>query len=146
MWSVVPVQSGFSCLSLTKFSRNSLERLPIRPYNASTNYNRITKFSRWLRWDGELAHRLVASNQPDLLVIQAASRRRALKSQRAKAKGGPMTKHLLGLILLGSALLLSAPAHAFGQAVYGSITGNVVDSNGAAVSSAKVTITDTGKG
>jgi carboxypeptidase family protein len=57
-----------------------------------------------------------------------------------------MTKHLLGLIVLGSAVLLSAPAHAFGQAVYGSITGNVVDSNGAAVSSAKVTITDTGKG
>src|SRR5262245_42396123 len=107
MWSVDPVQSGFSCLSLTKFSRNSLERLPIRPYNASTNYKRITKSSRWLRWDEELAHSLVASNQPDLLVIQAASRRRALKSQRAKAKGGPMTKHLLGLILLGSALLLS---------------------------------------
>ena len=33
----------------------------------------VTKFSRWLRWDEKLAHRLEASNQPDLLVIQAAS-------------------------------------------------------------------------
>src|SRR5262245_20302300 len=57
-----------------------------------------------------------------------------------------MNKHLLGLIVLGSALLLSAPAHAFGQAVYGSIAGNVVDSNGAAVPRGRVTITDTGKG
>src|SRR5262245_1727473 len=57
-----------------------------------------------------------------------------------------MNKYLLGVIVLGSALLLSAPAPALGQAVYGSISGNVVDSNGAAVSRAKVTITDTGKG
>src|SRR5215470_7710977 len=57
-----------------------------------------------------------------------------------------MNKYLLGVIVLGSFLLLSAPAPAFGQAVYGSISGNVVDSNGAAVSQAKVTITDTGKG
>jgi hypothetical protein len=57
-----------------------------------------------------------------------------------------MNKYLLGLIVLGSSLLLSTPAPAFGQAVYGSISGNVVDSNGAAVSQAKVTITDTGKG
>src|SRR5215468_9285676 len=57
-----------------------------------------------------------------------------------------MNKHLLGLIVLGSALLWSAPAPAFGQAVYGSIAGNVVDSNGAAVPRAKVTIIDTGKG
>src|SRR5215470_7609347 len=57
-----------------------------------------------------------------------------------------MNKYLLGVIVLGSALLLFAPAPAIGQAVYGSISGNVVDSNGAAVSRAKVTITDTGKG
>src|SRR5215831_1062233 len=57
-----------------------------------------------------------------------------------------MNKYLLGVIVLGSAVLLSAPAPALGQAVYGSISGNVVDSNGAAVSRAKVTITDTGKG
>ncbi|HJZ78785.1 MAG TPA: TonB-dependent receptor, partial [Pyrinomonadaceae bacterium] len=57
-----------------------------------------------------------------------------------------MIKHLLGLIVLGSLLLFSTPAPAFGQAVYGNISGTVVDSNGAAVSQAKVTITDTGKG
>src|SRR5262249_44325566 len=57
-----------------------------------------------------------------------------------------MNKYLLGVIVLGAALLLSAPAPALGQAVYGSISGNVVDSNGAAVPRAKVTITDTGKG
>jgi hypothetical protein len=34
----------------------------------------------------------------------------------------------------------------FGQAVYGSIVGNVTDSTGAVVPRAKVTITDTGKG
>src|SRR5215475_9493565 len=57
-----------------------------------------------------------------------------------------MNKILLGVVVLGSALLLSAPAPAFGQAVYGSIAGNVVDSNGATVPRAKVTIIDTGKG
>jgi hypothetical protein len=57
-----------------------------------------------------------------------------------------MNKYLLGVIVLGSALLLAAPTPALGQAVYGSISGNVVDSNGSAVSRAKVTITDTGKG
>jgi hypothetical protein len=57
-----------------------------------------------------------------------------------------MNKYLLGLIVLGSFLLLSAPSPVLGQAVYGSISGTVVDSNGAAVSQAKVTITDVGKG
>src|SRR5262245_65771857 len=57
-----------------------------------------------------------------------------------------MNNSLLGVIVLGSALLLSAPAPAFGQAVYGSIAGNVVDSNGATVPRPKVTIIDTGKG
>jgi hypothetical protein len=57
-----------------------------------------------------------------------------------------MKKHLLGAIALWAALMLCAPASAFGQAVYGSISGNVVDSNGAAVPQAKITITDTGKG
>jgi hypothetical protein len=45
-----------------------------------------------------------------------------------------------------SALLLWASAAAYGQAVYGGISGNVTDSSGAAVPRAKVTITDTGKG
>ena len=57
-----------------------------------------------------------------------------------------MNKHLLGVIALGVVLLLFAPATALGQAVYGSISGTVTDSQGAAVPRAKVTITDTGKG
>jgi Carboxypeptidase regulatory-like domain/TonB dependent receptor-like, beta-barrel len=44
------------------------------------------------------------------------------------------------------ALALSAPGIVFGQAVYGSISGNVTDSTGSSVPGAKVTITDTGKG
>src|SRR6266545_2809676 len=44
------------------------------------------------------------------------------------------------------ALALSAPVALFGQAVYGSISGNVTDSSGSAVPNAKVVITDTGKG
>ena len=44
------------------------------------------------------------------------------------------------------ALALLAPGVVFGQAVYGSISGNVTDSTGASVPGAKVTITDTGKG
>ena len=43
-------------------------------------------------------------------------------------------------------LALSAPGALYGQAVYGSISGNVTDSSGAAVPNAKVVITDTGKG
>ena len=69
--------------SLTKFSRDSLERPPIRPYNAGTNYKKVTKFSRWLRWDEKLAYRLEASNQPDFATYQG----RSSKSKRAKAKG-----------------------------------------------------------
>lgn len=42
--------------------------------------------------------------------------------------------------------LLCAPIAAFGQAVYGSITGTVTDASGAAVPRAKVIITDVGKG
>src|SRR3954468_6154283 len=48
----------------------------------------------------------------------------------------------LGLCLL----LLCLPFASFGQAVYGSISGNVTDASGAAVPNAKVTITDVGKG
>ena len=44
------------------------------------------------------------------------------------------------------ALALSAPASMFGQAVYGSISGNVTDATGGVVPQAKVTITDSGKG
>jgi outer membrane receptor protein involved in Fe transport len=44
------------------------------------------------------------------------------------------------------ALALSAPATIFGQAVYGSISGNVTDATGAVVPQAKITITDSGKG
>lgn len=47
--------------------------------------------------------------------------------------------------ILGCALL-SAPMASFGQAVYGSISGNVTDASGAAVPHANVTITDIGKG
>src|SRR5690348_10152733 len=45
-------------------------------------------------------------------------------------------------ILLG----LSAPKGVFAQAVYGSITGNVTDASGSVIPSARVTITDVGKG
>ena len=48
--------------------------------------------------------------------------------------------------LLCFLVLLSAPMTSFGQAVYGSISGNVTDASGAAVPNAKVTITDVGKG
>src|ERR1041384_5483316 len=48
-------------------------------------------------------------------------------------------------VLLCLALFL-LPLTAFGQAVYGSISGNVTDASGAAVPNAKITITDTGKG
>jgi len=41
--------------------------------------------------------------------------------------------------------LLCAAASSYGQAVYGSIVGSVTDSTAAAVSGAKVTITDTGR-
>ena len=48
--------------------------------------------------------------------------------------------------LLCFLVLLSAPIASFGQAVYGTISGNVTDASGAAVPNAKVTITDVGKG
>ena len=41
--------------------------------------------------------------------------------------------------------LLAAAASSYGQAVYGSIVGSVTDSTSAAVSGAKVTITDIGR-
>src|ERR1051325_11067340 len=42
--------------------------------------------------------------------------------------------------------LLSLPVSSFAQAVYGSISGNVVDASGAAVPNAKITIADVSKG
>src|ERR1035441_7892737 len=50
------------------------------------------------------------------------------------------------LVLCLCALALSATQAVFGQAVYGSISGNVTDSSGSAVPNAKIVITDTGKG
>jgi hypothetical protein len=50
------------------------------------------------------------------------------------------------ILLAIAALAMIAPGGAWGQAVYGSISGNVTDASGAAVPAAKVTITDTGKG
>ena len=47
--------------------------------------------------------------------------------------------------VLGFCLIL-CPAISFGQAVFGSISGTIIDQSGAAVSGAKVTITETGKG
>lgn len=44
------------------------------------------------------------------------------------------------------ALFLFVPAASLAQAVYGNISGTVTDASGAAVTKAKVTITDTGKG
>src|SRR3954451_23379249 len=50
------------------------------------------------------------------------------------------------LALCVCALALSVPEALFGQAVYGSFSGNVTDSSGSVVPNAKVTITDLGKG
>jgi len=49
------------------------------------------------------------------------------------------------LIWFALTLFVSAQA-AFAQAVYGSITGNITDSSGSVIPSAKVTVTDSGKG
>jgi hypothetical protein len=57
-----------------------------------------------------------------------------------------VNRNLLSVILLAVILLVCAPLGVMGQAVYGSITGTVTDTNGAAVPAARVTITDTGKG
>ncbi|MBO0720626.1 MAG: TonB-dependent receptor [Blastocatellia bacterium] len=57
-----------------------------------------------------------------------------------------MNRYFLSLIILISGSTLLFGASASGQAVYGSIAGTVKDSNGAAVTQAKVTITDTKKG
>ena len=57
-----------------------------------------------------------------------------------------MTHSNIARIALGLALLLSAPATIFGQAVFGSIVGTVRDTSGAPIPGAKVTVVDTGKG
>ena len=50
------------------------------------------------------------------------------------------------LLVPGLFLMLAVPVAVFGQAVYGSISGNVTDASGASVPQAKITVTDTGKG
>src|SRR5205807_8924675 len=47
--------------------------------------------------------------------------------------------------LAALALFVTVP-NSFGQAVYGSISGNVTDASGASVPSAKITVTDSEKG
>ena len=55
-----------------------------------------------------------------------------------------MSKALCSVVL--GIALVCAPMASFGQAVYGSISGNVTDASGAAVPNAAVTIKDLGKG
>jgi outer membrane receptor protein involved in Fe transport len=55
-----------------------------------------------------------------------------------------MRKIFYGMVVVLS--LFVFPKESFGQAVFGSISGVVTDSSGAAVSGAKVTVTETGKG
>ncbi len=45
-----------------------------------------------------------------------------------------------------SVLLVLVPSHALAQATFGSVNGLVIDSSGAAVSGASITMTDTDKG
>src|SRR5947208_769670 len=68
----------------------------------------------------------------------------ALVCPRPAGKGEGYTMKVLASLLV--ALALSAPQAIFGQAVYGSISGNLTDPAGAAVPQAKITITDVGKG
>ena len=55
-----------------------------------------------------------------------------------------MTRRMVGL--LSAFVLLTFAPVAYGQAVYGSIFGSVVDGTGAAIPNASVVVTDTGKG
>jgi hypothetical protein len=55
-----------------------------------------------------------------------------------------MTRRMVGL--LSAFVLLTFAPMAYGQAVYGSIFGSVVDGTGAAIPNASVVVTDTGKG
>ncbi len=48
--------------------------------------------------------------------------------------------------ILPAALVLAAAPHSFGQAVYGSIIGTVLDASGAAIPNASVVVTDAAKG
>lgn len=58
-----------------------------------------------------------------------------------------MSQSVLRRVIIGLVLLSICGAQsAIGQAVYGSIVGNVTDPSGASVPNAKVTITDVGKG
>src|SRR5215471_13433688 len=54
-------------------------------------------------------------------------------------------KHRLSLVASCAAFLIVSSPRLCGQAVYGSIVGTVSDSSGAAVPSAKITITDIGR-
>src|SRR5437762_6927596 len=67
----------------------------------------------------------------------------------SKKPGGRPMKAQVPKITIGLCLglcLTLCPALSFGQAVFGSITGTISDPSGAAVVSAKVMITETGKG
>ena len=50
------------------------------------------------------------------------------------------------IVLAALTLVLTLSSTLFGQAVYGSISGNVTDASGASVPQAKITVTDVGKG
>src|SRR5260221_2248681 len=72
----------------------------------------------------------------------------AVRSNRCSTfsgQGGFMST-TIARIVLGFALLLSAPVIILGPAVSGSIVGTVRDSSGAPIPNAKVTVTDVGKG
>src|SRR5689334_2211179 len=59
--------------------------------------------------------------------------------------GGPSMKRSFPRLLL-ALLLVICPVMSFGQAVFGGISGTITDPSGAAITDAKITITETSKG